>query len=68
MNYKTWSIIIFAIFLLLFFILGFFKSDATVWMWQLGLPVLVIIQVFIILKAKEQSKKKFGEDEWYEKK
>ncbi len=68
MNYKLWSILIFSIFLLLFFMLAFFKSDLTTWIWQLALPVLVIAQVIIILRAKDQSKKKFDENGWYDKK
>ncbi|MDX1408862.1 MAG: hypothetical protein R3330_12030 [Saprospiraceae bacterium] len=65
MNYKTWSIILFAIFMLLFLMLALFKSDVTTWIWQLALPILVVAQVLVILKAKDQSKKEF-KDEWYD--
>lgn len=67
MNFKSWSIIIFAIFLFLFFMLAFFKSDLTTWTWQLALPILLFIQVFVILKSKDKSDKKWDNDEWYEK-
>ena len=30
------------------------------------LPVLVAVQVYVILKAREQSQKKFSEGDWYE--
>ena len=66
MNYKQWSIVLFAIFILLFLMLAFFKSDVTTWIWQLVLPVLVIIQVIVVLKARDESKKEFGDD-WYDK-
>lgn len=66
-NYKTWSILIFAIFLLLFFIMAIFKSETATWIWQLALPILLVIQVIVILKAREQSRKNF-EDEFYDEK
>ena len=68
MNVKKWSLIIFGIFLLLFLMLALFKNDVTTWIWQLALPVLVVAQVVVILKAKNESKKKFDEDEWYDQK
>ena len=52
--------------MMLFFMLAFFKSDLTTWIWQLTLPILVIAQVYVILKGGKQSEKKFGE-EWYDK-
>ena len=64
---KKWSIIIFVLFLLLFFMLAFFKSDLTTWIWQLVLPVLVVAQVIVILKAPKESEKKFTDD-WYDQK
>ena len=65
MNVKKWSLIIFALLMLMFFMLAFFKSDATTWIWQLCLPILVIAQVYVILKGGKQSDKEFG-DEWYD--
>ena len=53
--------------MLLFFMLAFFRNDTTVWIWQLLLPVLVVVQVFVILRARDESKKEF-KDDWYEKK
>lgn len=66
-NYKRWSIALFTVFLLLFFLLAFFKSDITTWIWQLALPVLLIAQVIVILKAKDEGKKDF-DNAWYDRK
>lgn len=65
MNYRSWSVVLFMIFLALFFLLAFFKSEITTWIWQLCLPVLVIAQVIVILSSSEQSHKDF-ESEWYD--
>ena len=65
-SYKTWSILIFAIFLLLFFIMAFFENNVTTWIWRLGLPILIVIQVIVVLKARDQSHKRF-DDDFYEK-
>lgn len=67
LNYKTWSIGLFVVFLLLFFLLAIFKSETTTWIWQLVLPILLVVQVFVILKAKDQSRKDFDK-EWYDQK
>lgn len=64
-NYRFWSIALFSVFLLLFFLLAFFKSNLTTWIWQLALPILLIAQVLVILKASEESDKNFGQD-WYD--
>ena len=65
MNVKKWSIIIFVLVMLMFLMLAFFKTDATTWIWQLVLPILVFAQVYVILKGKKESEKTFT-DEWYD--
>lgn len=62
MDLKKWSIGIFVTFILLFFLLAIFKNDVTTWIWQLALPALLILQVYVILKAKKESDKKFPDD------
>ena len=47
--------------------LALFKSEVTTWIWQILLPILIIIQVVIVLKSKDQSDKKFDDGEWYDK-
>lgn len=64
-NYKTWSIILFVLFIGLFFLLAFNKNTTTTWIWQLSLPLLLIIQIFVVLKARDETKKTF-DDEWYD--
>jgi 4-hydroxybenzoate polyprenyltransferase len=64
MDLKKWSIGIFTTFIILFFLLGIFKSNTMTWIWQLSLPVLLILQVYVILKAKKESKKNFPEDHY----
>ena len=62
MDLKKWSIGIFITFIILFFLLAIIKSDVMTWIWQLSLPVLLILQVYVILKAKRESTKEFPED------
>jgi len=62
MDLKKWSIGIFVTFIVLFFVLAIFKNDVTTWIWQLSLPALLILQVYVILNAKKESDKEFPED------
>lgn len=62
MDVKKWSIGLFIVLMILFFMLAFFKNDVTTWIWQLVLPILVIIQVIVILKGPKESTKTFDED------
>jgi Ca2+/Na+ antiporter len=64
MDLKKWSIGIFTTFVILFFMLSIFKGDVMTWIWQLSLPVLLILQVYVILKARNQSEKEFPEDHY----
>jgi c-di-AMP phosphodiesterase-like protein len=64
MDLKKWSIGIFVTFIVLFFALSIFKSNLMTWIWQLSLPVLLILQVYVVLKAKKQSDKEFPEDHY----
>jgi|GEM_PF-5135344 len=62
MDLKKWSIGIFVTFIILFFMLAIIDRNWMTWVWQLSLPALLILQVYVILKAKKQSNKQFPED------
>ncbi len=64
MDLKKWSIGIFTTFIILFVMLSIFDSIVMTWIWQLSLPVLLILQVYVILKARNQSDKEFPEDHY----
>lgn len=65
MRYKKLSAWIFALLLLLVALMIVFPNTYTIGIGTIGLPVLIIFQVYIILKAKDESKHSF-QDKWYD--
>ena len=66
MHYSTWTIWIFVVLLLIVALMIAFPSNLMLIIGTALLPVLVAVQVYVILKAREQSQKKFSEGDWYE--
>ena len=66
MHYKVASAWIFAILVLLVFMMALYPSSFIIWLGFIGLPVLLLIQAILILRAKEDSKHSFEDDKWYE--
>jgi len=66
MHYTTWTIWIFVVLLLLVALMIAFPSNLMLIIGTATLPILVAVQVYVILKAREQSQKKFSEGDWYE--
>jgi uncharacterized membrane protein len=66
MHYSTWTIWIFVVLLLVVALMIAFPSNLMLIIGTALLPVLVAVQVYVILKAREQSQKKFSEGDWYE--
>lgn len=66
MKYKTWTIWIFIILLLIVALMIAFPSNFMLVLGTILLPVLILAQAIIILKAGEQSHKKFSDGDWYE--
>ncbi len=66
MNYKTASFFIFAVLMLLLVFMGYNPSPATVVLGGIAFLVLLVFQVFFILKSNEKSEKKFEDGDWYE--
>ncbi len=66
MHYKTTSAWIFVILALLVILMFLFPSKLTIWTGLIGLPVLVIYQAWIILRAEDSSPHEFTDDKWYE--
>ncbi len=65
MNYLKLTVWIFVFLILLIFLMLFFPSNYVIFLGTAILPVFVVIQVFIILRAKDSSKDRFS-DKWYD--
>jgi uncharacterized membrane protein YkvI len=65
MQYKKLSVWIFVLLLLLIALMIFFPNAYTIGIGTMVVPVLVIFQTYIILKAKDESKHSF-QDKWYD--
>jgi uncharacterized membrane protein YqjE len=68
MNYKVLSAWIFAALLLLVVLLLIWPHYS----WLAGLsmvllPILLVLQAIVILRASEQGREGFGDDQWYDK-
>jgi L-asparagine transporter-like permease len=66
MNYKTVSILIFVALMFLLVFMGYNPSPATVIWGGIAFLVLLVFQVYFILKSNDESGKKFEDDDWYE--
>ncbi len=66
MNYKTLTIWIFVVLVLLVALLFLFPTPFIIWLSIIGLPVLIVVQTIIVLRAKDESKHTFGDDKWYD--
>lgn len=65
MNYKALSVWIFVVLILTIFLMIVYPSDWVIGFGVVGLPVLVILQVILVLKAREGSTHTF-DDRWYD--
>lgn len=66
MHYSTWTVWIFVLLLLIVALMIAFPSNLMLIIGTASLPVIIAVQVYVILKAREQSQKKFSEGDWYE--
>lgn len=66
MNYKTLTIWIFVILVFLVALLFIFPTPFVIWLSIIGLPVLILVQTIIVLRAKDESKHNFTDDKWYD--
>ena len=67
MHYKTLSAWIFAFLLLLVGILILWPSSTLAGVSMILLPLLLVAQAVIILRARERPREDLPEDQWYEK-
>lgn len=65
MNYKKFTLWIFVLLMLIVAAMFAFPNSITIGLGVIAIPVLVAVQAFIILRAKEESPQTF-EDEWYD--
>jgi len=66
MNYKILTIWIFVALILLVALLFVFPTPFVIWLSIIGLPVLIIVQAVIVLRAKDESQHTFTDDKWYD--
>ncbi len=66
MNYKSLSAWIFVLLVLLVVLMFLFPRDWVIGLGIFGIPVLILLQTLIILRAKEQSNKEFSDKDWYD--
>ena len=66
MHYKTISAWIFAILVLMVFLMALYPSPFVIGLGFIGLPVLLLVQAIVVLRAKDESKHGFTDEKWYE--
>lgn len=66
MNYKVLSAWIFAALMVLVILLIIWPSSWLAGLSMALLPFLLIAQAIVILRANEQGKEGFGDDQWYD--
>lgn len=66
MNYKSLSAWIFVALILLVVFMILIPSNWVIIIGTVGIPILILAQVMIILRANEESKKEFSDKDWYD--
>lgn len=66
MNYKSLSAWIFVALVLLIVFMFLFPNNWVIGIGIVGVPILIFVQTMIILKASEESKKEFSDEDWYD--
>lgn len=66
MNYKSLSAWIFVALVLLIVFMFLFPNNWVIGIGIVGVPILILVQTMIILKANEESKKEFSDEDWYD--
>jgi uncharacterized membrane protein YkvI len=66
MNYKNAVVWIFVILLLSLALVLLYPSEWLIGLGVMVLPLLILVQAIIILRAKESSEHTFEDDKWYE--
>ncbi|MCB0559093.1 MAG: hypothetical protein KDD09_09130 [Phaeodactylibacter sp.] len=66
MHYKTATAWIFALLMLMVFLMIIHPSPFFIWLGAIGLPVMILVQAIVVLRAKEESNRQFSDEQWYE--
>lgn len=66
MHYKTSTAWIFALLVLSVIVMMLYPTAWVIGLGMLMVPVLLLIQAVVVLRASEQSKKTFSDEHWYE--
>ena len=66
MHYTTATAWIFVILMLMVFFMILYPSPFVIGLGIIGLPVMILAQAIIVLRAKDESKHNFSDEKWYE--
>lgn len=66
MSYKSLILWIFVVLILIVLFTMLFPTDWVIGIGMLLVPIIIGIQAYGILKAKEKKTKTFDDDQWYE--
>lgn len=66
MHYKTITAWIFVILLLMVFLMFLYPTPFFIGLGMIGLPILVLVQALVVLRAREESRHGFSDEKWYE--
>lgn len=66
MHYKTITIWIFTLLMLVIFLLILYPTTFLIWAGVAGLPLLLLVQVIAVLRSNDESQHTFSDDKWYE--
>ena len=66
MHYTTATAWIFLILMLMVFFMILYPSPFVIGLGIIGLPVMILAQAIIVLRAKDESKHNFSDEKWYE--
>lgn len=66
MNYQSLSAWIFVFLILIIFFMALFPSQIVIGVGIIFTPILILIQAYVILRAKEPTDLPSPEDQWYE--
>ncbi|MCO6488535.1 MAG: hypothetical protein J5I98_08975 [Phaeodactylibacter sp.] len=66
MHYKTATAWIFVILMMMIFLLFIYPSPFIIGLGAIGLPVMILVQAVVVLRAKDESRHGFSDEKWYE--
>jgi len=66
MHYKVKTAWVFVVLLLIVALMALYPADWVIGLGIVGVPIVILYQVIVVLRANEKSKHEFTDDKWYE--